>query len=71
MGTKFFHPSNPAIGASNLNLEARSQNTPIYAGRTAAAGAQKDLAAASALAKGVLKRSTKSAASDAPGPKRV
>lgn len=69
MGTHFFKPTEPRIGASNLNLQARALNAPSYAGSKAGMGQQKDVAAAAALKP--LMGTQKDAASNAPGPKKV
>lgn len=72
MGSKFFQPSRPKIAASGLNMAARAIGSSGYAGRGAAMGASKDIAAASALNKAQqpLKKTDRSAAY-APGPKRL
>jgi hypothetical protein len=49
MGTRFFAPK--AINPGNMNLQARAQGADAYAGRAAAGGAAKDIAAAQALYK--------------------
>lgn len=69
MGTKFFSTPLQKVGASNLNLMARADNAPSYAGKSAGMGAQKDLAAAASLNRAKLKPGSKTAASAAPGPK--
>ena len=69
MGSHFFKPSQPRIGGTNMNMMARANAAPVFAARGDAAASSKDLAAAQALSKGVLKPGKKTAASDAPGPK--
>lgn len=69
MGSHFFKPK--GIQASGQNLEARAFSAPAYAGRQAAGRAAKDIAGAQAAYKGGLKPTTKDAAADAPGPKKV
>lgn len=74
MGTHNFYK--PALATrfqpNSLNLEARAGSAGGYAGRAAGAGAQKDIAAATALYKaGSLKPTPKTAVTAAPGPKKV
>lgn len=69
MGSKFFRPK--TIQSSGQNLEARAFGAPMYAGRQAAGRAAKDIAGAQAAYKSGLKPTTKDAAADAPGPKKV
>ncbi len=69
MGTKFFH--SPKIAPGGSNLFARSIGAPGYAAKAFGGAAGKDLGAASALTKGVLKPTMKDSASNAPGPKKV
>jgi hypothetical protein len=74
MGTSFFKgAAPPAIGkgSSAMNMQARAIGAPTYAGAKAGAGAAKDIAAAAALNKASPKAATKTAASNAPGPKKV
>jgi hypothetical protein len=72
MGSKFFRPSEgSAVSGSNLNMEARSFGSAASLGQKAGGRAQKDVAAAQAAYKGGLKPTTKDAAADAPGPKKV
>jgi hypothetical protein len=50
MGTKFFQPRmGGSVPGSNLNMQARAGNSPMYAERSFAAGTQKDIGAAAAL----------------------
>lgn len=71
MGTNFFKGAGRAkMGSTNVNMEARAQRAPEYAGRTASIGAQKDLGAAMGL-NHALATSTKRTAAIAPGPKKV
>lgn len=70
MGAKaFFKPTPTRIGPTGMNMTARANAAPGFAARAAGAGAQKDIAAAAALSKDVLKPAKKTAAADAPGPK--
>jgi hypothetical protein len=72
MGTNFFKAKPNRISGGNLNMEARAISAPGYTARQAGGTASKDLAAANALYKnrkeGPL---SKTAASNAPGPKKV
>jgi len=73
MGTSFFkrheHLSPKSSGVTNM--AARAFSAPGFAGRAAGGVASKDVAAAAALSKGVLRANSKTAASNAPGPKKV
>lgn len=71
MGTKnFFKPR--SFQPSGLNLEARAGSAGNYAGRIAGGGAQKDIGVATALYRNSkFSPSSKTAASNAPGPKKV
>lgn len=72
MGTHNFFKPGKSITPSGMNLEARAIGAGGFASRAAGAGAQKDIAAATALYKGSrLKPTAKDAASNAPGPKKV
>lgn len=72
MGSHFFKPSqSAAVSGSNLNMEARAIGASTYGGQKAASRASKDVAAAQAAYKNGLKPTTKDAAADAPGPKKV
>ena len=72
MGSHFFKPSaSTAVSGSNLNMEARAIGANSYSGQKAASRATKDIGAAQAAYKGGLKPTTKDAAADAPGPKKV
>ena len=68
MGTHFF--KSPTIAPGGSNLFARAISAPGYAARGFSGAANKDLGAASALSKGVLKPIKKGSAY-APGPKRL
>ena len=72
MGTnnKFFKPAH--FQPSGMNLEARAGAAGSYASKGFGTGAQKDIAAAQALYRNAkLKPTAKTAASAAPGPKKV
>jgi hypothetical protein len=69
MGTKNFHPSGLGKSQGATNLSARAFAAGGYAGHAAGLGAVKDLAAAKA--KAILKPGLKTAASNAPGPKKL
>jgi hypothetical protein len=73
MGTSYFKSkAKPMGGPSAMNMEARSINSGAYAGRAAAGGASKALGVAAALNKArPLKPLVKTAATAAPGPKKV
>ena len=71
MGTNFFHAKPNRVGAPNLNMEARAVSAPGYTARQSAGAAAKDLAAASVYKNRKLGPLAKTAASAAPGPKRV
>jgi hypothetical protein len=72
MGSHAFFKPVKSISPSGMNLEARAIGAGGFAAKAAGAGAQKDIAAASALYKaGRLTAATKDAASAAPGPKKV
>lgn len=68
MGTKFFHAPRQ-IQSSGLNMEARANNAPAYAGPRAGGRAMKDLGAAQAMGKGNMGPLKKDVPADAPGPK--
>lgn len=73
MGTKYFHSSKKGgsgFAPSSLNLEARAGGAGGYASRAAGLGAQRNLSAAKVMSH-YLKPGTKTAASAAPGPKKV
>ena len=74
MGSKFFKPTMspgaPKVGTS-MNMEARALGGPAYNARSAGMAAQKDLGAAAGLGKTGLKPGLKTAASNAPGPKKL
>jgi len=69
MGTKNFHPSGLGKSQGATNLSARAFAASGYSGRMAGIGAQKSLA--QAKAKAILKPGLKTAASNAPGPKKL
>lgn len=72
MGTdRFFKNAGGGKPPNMMNLTARSIGAASYAGKAAGAGAAKDIAAAKALASNGMKPLTKTAASNAPGPKKV
>ena len=73
MGTGFFKSKPPkAYQSSGQNLQARAGGAGGYSGRAAGAGAQKDIAGAIAMFKAhPLKPTAKTAATVAPGPKKV
>lgn len=56
---------------SGLNMQARAIGAGAYASRAAGGAASKDIAAAKAAAASGLKPTTKDAAANAPGPKKV
>lgn len=63
MGTSFFKSNGSKLTGGAQNMEARAIGSSVYASRGAAAGANKDLAAAQAINKaGKLKPSVRSAA---------
>jgi hypothetical protein len=69
MGSSFFKAANPKIGMpGGQNMEARAIGSAAYAGRGAAAGAQKNLGVAAALNKSKFKPQ-KSSGAYPPGPK--
>jgi hypothetical protein len=69
MGPRAFKPPQQDFHPSSLNLSSRADSASGYAAKTDASNAAKDLAAAKAF-KG-LTGTTKDAAADAPGPKKV
>ncbi len=70
MGTKnFFHKS--SFQPSGLNLEARAGAAGGYASKGFSSGAQKDIGVAQALVKSGMRATPKTAATNAPGPKRT
>lgn len=72
MGSNFFKSKGPAIHASGGNFTARAIGATAYGGRAAGGKAGKDLGAAAGLAHaGGLKPGVKTAATAAPGPKKV
>lgn len=72
MGSKNFFKKQGNFQPSSLNLEARAGGAGNYAARAAAGGAQKDIAAAAGLYRASkFSPSAKTAASNAPGPKKV
>ncbi len=72
MGSSFFKAKGPAIHPGGQNFTARAIGAGAYAGRAAGGRAAKDLGAAAGLYKaGGLKPNTKTAATAAPGPKKV
>jgi hypothetical protein len=70
MGTKFFAQKSPSFTPSNLNMTARAINSGAYAGRAAAGGAAKDIAAAQALYKAHGFKPAQGSAAYPPGPKK-
>lgn len=70
MGTSNFFKRH-AMQSSGTNLQARAIGANSYAARSAGMGAQRDIAASMAAVKHGLKPVTKTAASNAPGPKKV
>jgi hypothetical protein len=64
-------PANPVKAATGINRSAKAFGAPAFAARSSGMAAAKDLAAASALSKHLPKSDTKTAASNAPGPKGV
>lgn len=73
MGTSFFKAnSKPGIKpATSMNMEARAIGANAYAAKASGQAAQKDLGALAGLGHGGLKPTAKTAASNAPGPKKV
>lgn len=71
MGTHAFFKPAQHFQPSGMNLEARAGAAGGYAANKFGQGAQKDIGAAIALAKGGLKPTPKTAATNAPGPKKV
>lgn len=72
MGSSFFQPKGKGFQPSSLNLEARAGGAGGYASKAAGAGAAKDIGAAQAMfLKNSLKPTGKTAATAAPGPKKV
>lgn len=73
MGSSFFKSKGPkSFTPSGTNLQARAGAAGGYAAGKAGAGAQKDVASAIGMFnKHPLKPSMKTAAVDAPGPKKV
>ena len=78
MGSKFFqHSANVQNQASNvhptqgMNMMARSIGQPAYTARSAASNANKDLGMLKGLDKAGLSPVKNSAATNAPGPKKV
>ena len=69
MGTSFFKPTGQKITGGPQNMEARALGSGVYAARSAAAGAQKDLGAASAINKGGKWKPMKRSAAYPSGPK--
>lgn len=71
MGAKFFAKS-PQPSAPNSSMEGRAMGAASYAAPKFGGSASKDLGAAlGANSAGMSKPVTKSAATDAPGPKRI
>lgn len=71
MGTKFFAKT-PQSSTPNMNMQGRAMGAAAYAAPRFGGAASKDLGAAlGANAAGMSKPVAKSAASDAPGPKRI
>jgi hypothetical protein len=70
MGTQFFKAGGApkVIGGGPQNMEARAMGSSVYTARGAAAGAQKDLGAASALNKGGHRGPMKRSAAYPKGP---
>lgn len=72
MGTGFFKSKPKSMAPGGMNMEARAINSGAYAGRAAAGGASKALGIAAAMNKaGGPKALLKTAATAAPGPKKV
>jgi hypothetical protein len=72
MGSAFFKGRGGLSKPSTaMNMTARAYGASQYAAKAAGAASAKDLGAASALGKGGLKPLSKTAASNAPGPKKV
>jgi hypothetical protein len=69
MGSRFM--KSPTVNVGGGNLTARAIGASTYAARNYGMAGSKDLGAAMGLTKGVLRPTTKDAAADAPGPKRV
>lgn len=71
MGTHAFFKQK-ATASSGQNLQARAIGASGFASRAAGGAAKKDIAAAQALYKaGSLRATAKTAATNAPGPKKV
>lgn len=73
MGSSYFRGSGSkgsAFKAGNTNLTARAGGASAYASRSAGFGAQKNISAAKVMAK-YMKPMAKTAATNAPGPKKV
>lgn len=65
-------PKGSSFSPSGTNLEARAVGSAGYTGHAAGGAAAKDIGAAMALVKQhQLKPSTKTAATNAPGPRKV
>lgn len=74
MGTSFMKGAHgpKVFSSSGQNLQARAGGAGGFAAGRAGSGAQKDIAGAIAMFKQrPLKQSTKTAATNAPGPKKV
>lgn len=72
MGTpNFFNAKKHPFTASGTNLQARAIGASSYSSRSAGSGASKDIAAAKAAVQHGMKATTKTSASNAPGPKKV
>jgi hypothetical protein len=70
MGSSFFKSAGqPKIIGGNQGMQARAIGSSVYAARGAAAGAQKDLGAASAINKAGAHRPLKRSAAYPKGPK--
>jgi len=75
MGTSFFRGAGgpkiggPKIGGAPQNMEARAIGSGVYAARGAAAGAQKDIGAASAINKAAKFKPSKGSSAYPKGPK--
>jgi hypothetical protein len=70
MGTLNFFKKH-AMQSSGMNMQARAIGASGYAAQRSGTAAGKDIAAAQAAAKNGLKSISKTAASNAPGPKKV
>jgi len=68
MGSHFFQKA-PTFNSSGTNLEARAVGAPVYAARSAAIGAQKDIGAAQGINKAAYKGPMKRSAAYPKGPK--